>query len=87
ASSLTSTSFSWDISTLVTSTRYLIKVVAQCTEGLISEDISDSTFRIINFSTTSSSSTTDHSTFGFTSISILIAFTIFLIGNRRNQRQ
>jgi parallel beta-helix repeat protein len=43
-SDLTEASYEWDTSTARSSDNGLIKVVATCSEGLISEDISDSSF-------------------------------------------
>ncbi len=84
ASNLISTSFSWDTSSLPPLTTYLIKVVAQCSEGLTTEDISDGTFRIVNFITESSSSSSDHSAFGFTLISIFTVLPV-IIRKKLNQ--
>jgi parallel beta-helix repeat protein len=47
-SDLTSTSYSWDTTTIPDGLSYLIKVVTTCSEGEITEDISDGTFSIQN---------------------------------------
>ena len=80
---LSSTSYSWNTILLPPATTYMIKVVAQCSEGKTATDISDGTFRILNFPTTSSSSKGNYSPFGFVVITILAAFPI-IIRNRRN---
>ncbi|MHA2107620.1 MAG: NosD domain-containing protein [Candidatus Hodarchaeales archaeon] len=51
-SKLTFTSYLWDISTFNSSTSYIIKVVATCSEGLEVDDISDNSFSIFNLLTT-----------------------------------
>ncbi|MFX0210018.1 MAG: right-handed parallel beta-helix repeat-containing protein, partial [Candidatus Hodarchaeota archaeon] len=88
AANLVSTSLVWDTSSLPSGTDYLVKVVAQCSEGLTAEDISYRTFRILNFPTTSStsSSTSDYSTFGFTLISIFAILPV-IIQKKLNQRK
>jgi parallel beta-helix repeat protein len=53
-SDLTSTSYSWDTTTVPDGLSYLIKVVAICSEGETSEDVSDSTFAIQNLKKTTS---------------------------------
>ena len=45
-SGLVTTSYEWDTSSLADGTKYLIKVVATCSEGLTVEDTSDQTFSI-----------------------------------------
>ncbi|MFX0050666.1 MAG: NosD domain-containing protein [Candidatus Hermodarchaeota archaeon] len=53
-SDLTSTSYSWDTTTVPDGLSYLIKVVAICSEGETREDVSDSTFAIQNLKETTS---------------------------------
>ncbi|MFX0183654.1 MAG: NosD domain-containing protein [Candidatus Hodarchaeota archaeon] len=51
---LSSTSYSWDTTTVSDGLSYLIKVVAICSEGDTREDVSDSTFAIQNSKKTTS---------------------------------
>lgn len=65
ATNLTMTSLSWDTTTDLDSTNYLIKVVSTCSEGLTSEDTSDATFTVQNTiptTTTTTPSTTTSTT-------------------------
>lgn len=67
--------YTWNAIGLTSSSHYLIKIISQCSEELISEDISDQIFTILTFSdstSTTSSTTTSRSTSGLTLFVLLI---------------
>ncbi len=62
ANRLEGTSFTWDTTTVIDGSDYLIKVIAVDTEGVYAEDTSDSTFSIENGITTTTTEKTTTST-------------------------
>ncbi|MHA2227085.1 MAG: right-handed parallel beta-helix repeat-containing protein [Candidatus Hodarchaeales archaeon] len=85
ATGLTTTSYVWDTTTVPNGFSYLIKVVATCSEGITSEDLSDELFTIQNElpSTTETSSTTTTPIPGITALVLLVAM-FTLIARRKN---
>ncbi|MHA2238444.1 MAG: serine hydrolase [Candidatus Hodarchaeales archaeon] len=86
AEDLSSTLFTWDIGTYFNGEEYLIKVVATCTEELISEDVSDSVFSLfsgIDPPTTTTTTTRTETTDFNTSWGVLLLILGFL--SRRRQ--
>lgn len=89
ASNISGTAYVWNTSSLSVGTYYMIKVVAKCSEGLMREDTSDSTFTLLNiYITTSSnfpSTTTSQpgSTPGFTFLIIFATITLIAITIKR----
>ncbi|MFX1284083.1 MAG: endonuclease/exonuclease/phosphatase family protein [Promethearchaeota archaeon] len=94
ADNLTGTLFLWDVSTAINSENCLIKVNATCSEGLITEDISDGFFTItggVSLPMTSSRSAISHTSTTTPSwtIQILFPVTIFyiLVKMKKNRKK
>ncbi|MFX0207509.1 MAG: nitrous oxide reductase family maturation protein NosD [Candidatus Hodarchaeota archaeon] len=82
ASNISGTAYVWNTSSLAIGSNYMVKVVTKCSEGLIAEDSSDSTFTLLNIYPTTSSSLTTTTTSGLSStpgLSIIIVFLTILI--------
>jgi len=96
AMGLTTTSFLWNTSSVAEGSNYQVKIVANCLEGLSIEDTSDSIFRIVSTSQTTSPTSETSTTqpppiieqTDFDPILILIGLltTIGVLKNRKRSR-
>ncbi|MHA2296655.1 MAG: NosD domain-containing protein [Candidatus Hodarchaeales archaeon] len=99
AEELTETSYSWDTTKVLDGSDYLVMVIASCSEGLLSGDISDALFTILNnpektttSTTTTQTTTTTEVTFGPTTgwtlvISILSILSLLMVRRIRKFKE
>jgi parallel beta-helix repeat protein len=85
ASDLFSLSYSWNTAEFSSGKNYLLKIVAKCYAGLMTEDISDDTFRILNFPLNSQTST--HSTDFLPIYGLLASFSVLGLLTIRKYRR
>ncbi len=82
ASNLTSNTLVWNSSTIPSGSNYVIKVIAHCSDGITSEDVSDGSFRIIG----GDNPTSTKSPHGFNAIMIVAALTVVVYRIRKRKR-
>ncbi|MFX0113464.1 MAG: hypothetical protein ACFFB3_02850 [Candidatus Hodarchaeota archaeon] len=89
ATGLTTFSYSWDTTTVLDGTNYLIKVEATCSSGLTALDVSDASFSILNanLDTSKASSSIKEPSTGSPGFTIIACLGLLLLSIATRQRK